>query len=56
MIKFLQKLAIVWAKNANVFVKFFVENILKIITSVPETIMLWERALPVDFRAEDSLA
>jgi hypothetical protein len=29
------KLAIVWAKNANIFAKFFGENIFKIITSVP---------------------
>jgi hypothetical protein len=36
MIKFLQKVAAVWAKNANIFAKFFGENILKIITSVPE--------------------
>jgi hypothetical protein len=35
MIKFLQKLAVVWAKNANIFAKFFGKNILKIITSVP---------------------
>jgi hypothetical protein len=33
--QFLQKLAVVWAKNANFFAKFFGENILKIITSVP---------------------
>jgi hypothetical protein len=32
----LQKLAVVWAKNANIFAKFFGENILKIITSVPD--------------------
>jgi hypothetical protein len=32
---FLQKLAVVWAKNANIFAKCLVENILKIITSVP---------------------
>jgi hypothetical protein len=33
--QFVQKLAVVWAKNANIFSKFFVENIEKIITSVP---------------------
>jgi hypothetical protein len=33
--QFLQKLAVVWAKSANIFAKFFGENILKIITSVP---------------------
>jgi hypothetical protein len=27
MIKFFQKLAVVWAKNANIFAKFFCENI-----------------------------
>jgi hypothetical protein len=32
---FLQKLALVKAKNANIFAKFFDENILKIIASVP---------------------
>jgi hypothetical protein len=32
---FFQKLAVVWAKNANIFAKFFGENIFKIITSVP---------------------
>jgi hypothetical protein len=31
----LKKLALFWVKNANVFAKFFGENILKIITSVP---------------------
>jgi hypothetical protein len=35
MIKFWQKLAEVWAKTSNIFAKFFVENILNIITSVP---------------------
>jgi hypothetical protein len=35
MIKFLQKLAVIRAKNANFFAKNFGENILKIITSVP---------------------
>jgi hypothetical protein len=33
--QFLHKLAVGWAKNANIFAKFFGENILKIITSVP---------------------
>jgi hypothetical protein len=31
---FFKKLAVVWAKNANIFAKFFGENILKISTSV----------------------
>jgi hypothetical protein len=31
----LQKIAVVWAKNASIFAKFFGENIFKIITSVP---------------------
>jgi hypothetical protein len=35
MIQFLHNLALFWAKNANFFAKFFGENILKIITSVP---------------------
>jgi hypothetical protein len=35
MVKFLQKLAVVRAKNASIFAKFFGENIQKIITSVP---------------------
>jgi hypothetical protein len=34
MIKFLQKLAVLWAKNANIFAKLFGENIFKIITTV----------------------
>jgi hypothetical protein len=34
---FLQKLAVVRAKNVHIFVKFFGENILRITTSVPET-------------------
>jgi hypothetical protein len=33
--QFLQILAVFCAKNANIFAKFFVENIFKIITSVP---------------------
>jgi hypothetical protein len=33
--KFCKKLALVWAKHANIFAKFLGENILKIITSVP---------------------
>jgi hypothetical protein len=32
----LQKLAVVKAKNANIFAKFFGENIFKIITLVPD--------------------
>jgi hypothetical protein len=32
---FFQNLALFWVKNANNFAKFFGENILKIITSVP---------------------
>jgi hypothetical protein len=32
---FLQNLAVVWAKNANIFAKFFGEKVFKIITSVP---------------------
>jgi hypothetical protein len=33
--QFFQKITVVWAKNAKIFAKFFGENILKIITSVP---------------------
>jgi hypothetical protein len=33
--QFFQKLAVVWAKNANYFANFFGENNFKIITSVP---------------------
>jgi hypothetical protein len=33
--RFPQKLAVVWAKNANIFVKFFAENIYIIKTSFP---------------------
>jgi hypothetical protein len=33
--QFFQNLALFWVKNANFFAKFFGENILKIITSVP---------------------
>jgi hypothetical protein len=36
MINFFQNLALFWVKNANFFAKIFGENILKIITSVPE--------------------
>jgi hypothetical protein len=36
--QFLRKLKVVWAKNAKIFAKFFGENILKIITSVPGTL------------------
>jgi hypothetical protein len=39
MIKFLQKVAAIWAKNANIFAKFYGENIFKITTSVPEAIL-----------------
>jgi hypothetical protein len=35
MIKFFQNLALFLVKNDNFFAKFFDENILKIITSVP---------------------
>jgi hypothetical protein len=35
MIKFVQNLALFCVKNANFFAKFFGENILKIITSIP---------------------
>jgi hypothetical protein len=35
MIKILHNLALFWVKNVNFFAKFFGENILKIITSVP---------------------
>jgi hypothetical protein len=41
MIHFLEKLAVVWAKNAIIFAKFFRQKyILKIITSVPEFVFL----------------
>jgi hypothetical protein len=36
MIKILQSLPLFWVKNANFFAEFFGENILKIITSVPD--------------------
>jgi hypothetical protein len=36
MIKILHNLALFWVKNVNFFAKFFGENILKIITSVPD--------------------
>jgi hypothetical protein len=39
MIKFFQNLALFEVKNANFFAKFFGENILKIITSVPGRIL-----------------
>jgi hypothetical protein len=53
----LHNLALFWAKNANFFAKFFSENILKIITSVPghpggelipkqEIIAAWSSGLP----------
>jgi hypothetical protein len=35
MIRFLQKLAVVWAKNAHIRAQFFGENIFKILTSLP---------------------
>jgi hypothetical protein len=35
MIRFLQKATVVWAKHANIFAYFLVENIFKIKTSVP---------------------
>jgi hypothetical protein len=35
MVNFFQNLALFCVKNANFFAKFFGENILKIITSVP---------------------
>jgi hypothetical protein len=38
MIKILHNLALFWAKNANFFAKFFGENILKIITSIPDLV------------------
>jgi hypothetical protein len=44
MINFFQKLAVVWAKNANIFTKFFGENILKIIASVAG--LTWFRPTP----------
>jgi hypothetical protein len=38
MIKIFQNLALFRVKNANIFAKFFDENIFKIITSVPDLI------------------
>jgi hypothetical protein len=38
MINFLLKLALVCAKNANIFTKFFGENIFKTLTSVPDVL------------------
>jgi hypothetical protein len=35
MIKILEIIRVVWAKNANIFAKFFGENIFEFITSVP---------------------
>jgi hypothetical protein len=35
VIKCFQKLAVVWAKNANHFAKRFGENIFQIVTAVP---------------------
>jgi hypothetical protein len=40
MVIFLQNLAVVRAKNANIFAKFFGENLFKIITSVPGSVFL----------------
>jgi hypothetical protein len=42
MVKFLQKLAVVSAKNANIFVKFLGKNILKIITSPEAGFFSWQ--------------
>jgi hypothetical protein len=36
MVKILNNLALFWVKNANFFAEKFDENILKIITSVPD--------------------
>jgi hypothetical protein len=44
MIIFLQKLAVVITKTGNIFAKFLGENILKIITSVPD----WANFCPMD--------
>jgi hypothetical protein len=43
MINFLNNLALIWVKNANIFAKFFGENILKIITSVPDIGLQWRQ-------------
>jgi hypothetical protein len=37
----LRNLALLWAKNANLFAKFFGENIFKITTSVPSETRSW---------------
>jgi hypothetical protein len=42
VIKFFQQLAVVWEKNANIFAKYFCENILEIITSVPVFVLTLE--------------
>jgi hypothetical protein len=39
MIKILHNLALFGVKNANFFAEFFGENILKIITSVPDEVV-----------------
>jgi hypothetical protein len=56
MIKFLQKLALVLAKNANIFDEFFGENILKIVTSGPG-MLAWNflRRKPQDKKSKVNL-
>jgi hypothetical protein len=44
---FWKKLAVVWAKNANIFAKFFGKNIFKIITSVPVFLLPTTSALRI---------
>jgi hypothetical protein len=46
MIKILHNLALFWVENANLFAEFFGENILKIITSVPDEI---RKKLPLHY-------
>jgi hypothetical protein len=41
IITFFQNLALFWVKNAKLFAKFIAENILKIITSVPDVKFCW---------------
>jgi hypothetical protein len=48
MIKFSQKLAVARAKNANIFAKFFGENIFKIKTSIPGNKFLLSELVPGD--------
>jgi hypothetical protein len=43
--KFLHNLALFWVKNANFFAEFFVENIYKIITSVPGQFFTYQKTL-----------